>query len=159
MAPPGAGSKTLRDLFDGDLDEEMVYESDTELVVLNGSHLAIITDEDNNSRAPSPFLERSAADTLTALRTSPDIASTAEVNTTPLDEQQQQLAPSEERAKRRSETGQRGYVSRAPSDEERLKEAGGRSLSGWFIGPETTSPSRATFTTMRNVSKSLEVTS
>ena len=107
----------------------MDYKSDTEFVCPNGSLLATITGEDYNSRAPSPFLERGAADTLTALRTSPDIASTAEVNTTPLDEQQQQLAPSEERAKRRSETGQRGYVSRAPSDEERLKEAGGRSLS------------------------------
>ena len=59
-----------------------------------------ITGEDITSRAPSSFLELGAADTFTALRTSPDLASTAEVNGNPLDEQQQQLAKNF--AKRRS---------------------------------------------------------
>ena len=62
MAPPGAESKTLRDLFDGDLDEEVDYESDTKFVGPNGSPLATITGEDDNSRALSSFLERGAAD-------------------------------------------------------------------------------------------------
>ena len=69
-----------------------------------GPHLATITGEDDNSRAPSSGLERSAANTLTALRTSPDVTSTARVITNPLDEQQQQQVAREERAKRRSET-------------------------------------------------------
>ena len=93
--------------------------------------------------------------TLTALRNSPDLASTTGDTTNPLDEQQQQFVASKERAKRRSEimarlVDQRDYVFRAPSDKERLKEAGGRSLSGWFIEPETTSPSEiAARTTLR----------
>ena len=97
-------SQRLRDLFDGDLDEEVDYKSDTEFVCPNGSLLATITGEDYNSREPSPFLECGAADTLTALRTSPDLASTAEVNASPLDDQQRQLVASEERSKRRSYT-------------------------------------------------------
>ena len=87
-----------------------------------------------------------AADTLTALGTSPDVTSTAEVITNPLDEQQQQQVALEERAKRRSETlvhlaEQKDYVFHAPSDEERLRGATGRSLSGWFPKPEVTTPS------------------
>ena len=73
-------------------------------MVARGNPLATITGEDDNSRATSPCLERDAADTLTALRTSPGLASTAEVITIPLDEKQQQLIASEESAKRRSET-------------------------------------------------------
>ena len=99
-----------------------------------GPPLTTITGEDDNSRAPISVLERGAADTLTALRTSPDLTSTAEVITNPLDEQQQQQVAREERSKRRSKTlvhlaEQRDYVFRAPSDEERLKEADGQSLS------------------------------
>ena len=87
----------------------------------------------------------SAADTLTALRNSLDVASKAEVITNPLDEQQN-LVASEECAKRRSEAlthlaEQRDCVFRAPSDEERLRGATGRSLSGWCAGPEVTTPS------------------
>ena len=39
MAPPGAESKTLRDLFGEDLDEEVDYESDSQFVGPNGSPL------------------------------------------------------------------------------------------------------------------------
>ena len=88
--------------FCEDLDED--YESASQFVGPNGSPLIIITGEDDNSRAPSSVLEHGAADTLTALRTSPDVTSTAEVITNPLDEQQQQQVALEERAKRRSET-------------------------------------------------------
>ena len=104
MAPPGAESKTLRDLIVEGLDEEVDYESDNQFVGPSRSPFTTVTSEDDNSSAPIPFLERGAADTLTALRNSPDITSTAEVNTKPLDEQQQQMVDSEERAKRRSET-------------------------------------------------------
>ena len=86
MAPPGVDSQTLRDLFGEDLDEEVDYENDTQFVGLNGSPLTTITGEDDNRCAPSSVLERGAADTLTALRTSPHITSTAEVITNPIDE-------------------------------------------------------------------------
>ena len=43
MAPPGAESKTLRDLFDENIDKEVDYVSDTEFVKSNGSLLATIT--------------------------------------------------------------------------------------------------------------------
>ena len=36
MAPPGAESQTLRDLFGEDLDEEVDYESDSQFVGPNG---------------------------------------------------------------------------------------------------------------------------
>ena len=90
MAPPGAESKSLCDLFEEDLDKEVDYESDSQFVGPNGSLLATITGEDYNSCAPSSVLERGAADLLTALRTSLDITSTYEVNTNPIDGQQQQ---------------------------------------------------------------------
>ena len=53
----------------------------TAFVGPNGYFLATITGEDDNSRAPSPFLERGSTETLTALRISPDLASKKEVNT------------------------------------------------------------------------------
>ena len=43
----------------------------------------------------------------------------------------------------------------APSVEEYLKEAAGRSLSGWFIGPEATTPSDIAAQTAFNFFKSL----
>ena len=85
MAPPGAESKTLRDLFGEDLDEEVDYESDSQFVGPNGSPLTTITGEDDESRAPSSVTEHGAADTLTALRNSPDVTSKAEIITNPLD--------------------------------------------------------------------------
>ena len=82
----------------------MDYESETECVGSNGYPFTTITGGDDTIRAPSLFREHGAADTLTALYTSPDLASTAEVITNPLDEQQQQhQVAREERAKRRSE--------------------------------------------------------
>ena len=75
MAPPGVESKTLRYLFGEDLDEEVDYKSDRQFGGPNGSSLTTITGEDDNSRAPSSVIERGAADTLKALRTSPDITS------------------------------------------------------------------------------------
>ena len=86
MAPSGTESKTLRDLEEEDLDEAVDYETDTDFMILNGSPFTTITGEDGNSRAPSAFLERSAADTPTVLRTSPDVTSSATVNTDLLDE-------------------------------------------------------------------------
>ena len=53
MAPPGAESQTLRDLFGEDLDEEVYYESDSQFVGPNGPPLTTITGEDDESRAPS----------------------------------------------------------------------------------------------------------
>ena len=125
MAPPDDESQTLRDLFGEDLDEEVNYESDRQFVGPNGSPLTTITDEDDGSRALSSVFDRGAANTLTALRTSPDLTSTAEIITKSLYEQQQQQVAREERAKRRSENlahlaEQRDYVCHAPSDEERL---------------------------------------
>ena len=107
---------------------------------LNGSSFTTITGEDDTSCESSPFLKRGDADTLTALRTSPEVTSPAMVNINPLDEQQQQIVAHEENAKRRSaimalSSDQRQYVVCAPSVEERLKEVAGRSLSGWVIGP------------------------
>ena len=99
MAPPGAESKTLRDLFGEDLDEEVDYESDSQFVGPNGSPLTTITGEDDESRAPSSATEHGAADTLTALRNSPDVTSKAEIITNPLDEQQQQQVAREDRIK------------------------------------------------------------
>ena len=138
-----AESQTLRDLFKEDLVD---HESDSQFVGTSGSPLTTITDVDDDSRAPSSFLEPGAADALTALRTSPELTSTAEVITNPLDEQQKQQVAREERAELKSETlihlvDQRDYVFHAPSDEERLRGAAGRSLSGWFAGPEATTPS------------------
>ena len=122
--------QTLRDLFGKDLDEEVDYKNDSHFARSNRCPLSTITGKDDNSRAPCSFLERNAADTLTALRTSPDITFMAKVTTNPLDEQQQQQVSREERA---SETldylaEQRDYVFHAPSDEERLRWAAGRSL-------------------------------
>ena len=71
MAPPGAESKTLRDLFGEDLDEEVDYESDSQLVGPNVSPLISITSEVDNSREPCSVIECGAADTFTALSTSP----------------------------------------------------------------------------------------
>ena len=103
MAPPGAESQTLRDLFGEDLYEEFDYESDSQFVGPNGSPLNTITGEEDYSRAPSSFLQHGAADTLAALRNSPDVTSKAEIILNPLDEQQQQQVDREERMKRRSE--------------------------------------------------------
>ena len=119
MTPPGTESKTPRDLQEeDDLDEAVDYESDIDFIGSNESPITTITGEDHTSRASSPFLERGAADTLTALRTSPDMTLLTMVNTNPLDEQQQQIVASEESAKHRSATmsrlaGQRDYVFRA----------------------------------------------
>ena len=96
MVPPGAESQTLRDLFGEDLDEEVITK-----VTTNSSdpmsppyhHLV----EDVESRAPSSVTECGAAYTLTALRTSPDLTSKAEIITNPLDELQQQQVAREER--------------------------------------------------------------
>ena len=70
----------------------------------NGSPLTTITSEDDFSRAPSPFLDSNIVDTLTALRTSPDVMSTATVNTNTLDEKQRQLVAQDESVKCRSQT-------------------------------------------------------
>ena len=75
MAPPGAESQTLRDLFGEDLDEEVDYESNSQFVGPNGSPHTTITGEGDESRAPSSAIEHGAADTLTALRNSPDLTS------------------------------------------------------------------------------------
>ena len=82
---------------------------------LNESPYATITGEDDKSRTPSLLLERGAADTLAALRTSPGLASMAEINNNLLDVQQQKLLVSKEREKNRSESitrlaSQRDYV-------------------------------------------------
>ena len=138
MAPPGAESKTTISSWwrsrrrGGPRKWHRLHGT-------NGSPFTPITGEDDTSRASSPFLERGAADTLTALRTSPDITLLTMVNTNPLDEQQQQIVASEESAKHRSATmsrlaGQRDYVFRAPSFEERLSEVTGRFLSGGSLG-------------------------
>ena len=103
IEPLGAEPHTLRDHFGKDLDKEVDYESDSQFVGPNGSPLATITGEDDNSR-PSSVLERGAADTLTALRTSSEIPSTFEVITNPLDEQEQQQVARKECTKRRSKT-------------------------------------------------------
>ena len=101
MTPPDNESQTLRDLYGGDLDEAVDYESDTDFVGPDRSPLTTLTGEDDTRNAPNPFPERGAADALTALRDPPDESSTAMV-TNPLDEQQQQTIDQEEGAKRRA---------------------------------------------------------
>ena len=82
----GAESKNLRDLFDEDLVKEIDYESDTEFVGPNGSPLAIITGEEDNSRIPSPFTERGMWTRIQRyVLTFSNV--TSEVNTNPLIEQ------------------------------------------------------------------------
>lgn len=66
------------------------------------SPLTILTSEDESSHASSPFPECNVTNTHTALRTSPDIMSTAMVNTNPFSEQQ--IDPQEKSAKGRSKT-------------------------------------------------------
>ena len=97
MTPPGHESDTLRDLLEGDLDEVVNYESDTDFLGPDESPLATITGEDDSRRAPNPFPERGAADTLTALRASSDLESSTLI-TNPLDEQQRLTIAKEERA-------------------------------------------------------------
>ena len=104
MAPPGVESNILRDILKKDLDEAVGYDSYNGFVGTMSPLLPPSLKRDDNNFTPIAFLERGAADTLTALRTSPDLASTAEVNTNPIDEQQQQLFASEERARRLSKT-------------------------------------------------------
>ena len=134
MAPPGAESQTLRDLFGEDLDKRLITK-----VTANSSGPmcpSLPPSLVKTTKVVHLVLERGAANTLTALRNSPDVTSKAEIITNPLDEQQQQQQVArEDRMKRRSETlahlaQQRGYVFHAPSDEERLRGATGRSLSG-----------------------------
>ena len=96
-------SKNLRDLFDGDLDEAVNYESDTDFVVSNGPTLVTVTSEDDKRRDPKPFPECSAAEMITALRQSPDLTSTATV-INPFNEQQQQIVDREDDTKHRSKT-------------------------------------------------------
>ena len=74
----------------------MDYESETECVGSNGYPFTTITGGDDTIRAPSLFREHGAADTLTALYTSPDLASTEKIDTNPLDDQQQRMVASEE---------------------------------------------------------------
>lgn len=45
--------------------------------------LIILTGQDDTICAPIPFLERGAANTVTTLRTLPDVTSTTMVNTRP----------------------------------------------------------------------------
>ena len=114
MTPPGHESKTLSDLLEGDFEEMVDYESDTDFLGPDGSPLTTITGEDDSLRAPHPFPNSGAAVTLNALRASSELESTATV-TNPLDEEQQLIVDREESAKRRSKTaaklqGQRQYV-------------------------------------------------
>ena len=93
----------------------MDYESDIDFIESNGSPITTITGKDHTSRASSLFPERGATNTLTALRTSRDVTSTATINTNPLDEQHQQIVAQEGSAKHRSATmaqlvSQRQYV-------------------------------------------------
>ena len=76
MTPPSTKSKTLRDL-QKTIDESVDYESETDFMRPKKPSLITITTKDSNSRASSSYLERGAADTLVALRTSPDVTSTA----------------------------------------------------------------------------------
>ena len=55
----------------------MGYESESDFMGLDGSSLTIITGKDDTCRAPSPFLKRADADTLTELLTSPDVTPSA----------------------------------------------------------------------------------
>ena len=144
MEPPDNESQTLRDLYEGDPDEAVDYESDTDFVGPNGSPLTTITGDDDTRHPPNPFPERGAVDALTALRDPPNEASPAMV-TNPLDEHQQQTIDQEEGAKRRARNmarlqDHRQYKFNPPTVEERQKEASGHSLSGWVIGPEAISP-------------------
>ena len=144
MTSPVNESQTLRDLYEGDPDEAVDYESDTDFVGPDGSPLTTITGEDDTRHAPNPFPERGAADALTALRDPPNEASPAMV-TNPLDEHQQQLIDQEEGIKRRARNiarlqAHRQYRFVPPTVEERLKEASGHSLATWLIGPEAISP-------------------
>ena len=74
MAQRDSEFETFRDLLHEDFDEAVDYESDTDFMILT-----TITGEDDTSRAPIPFPECGAADTLRSL---PDIASRVIVNTT-----------------------------------------------------------------------------
>ena len=144
MTPPGHESETLRDLLEGDLEDEVVYESDAIFMGPDGSPLTTLTCEDDSCRAPNPFPKRDAADTLTALRTSSDVKSTTLV-TNPLDEHQRLTIAKEDSAQRRSRSkatlqDQRDYVFKPLSVEDRLKEASRGTLRGWTIGPEATTP-------------------
>ena len=81
MVPSGTESKNLRDLLLEDIDEAVNYESETDFMRPNGSPLTNITGEYDTTNAPSRFPKRNAAHTLTALRFSPDVTSSAMVDT------------------------------------------------------------------------------
>ena len=65
IAPLGTESQTFRKLREEYLDKAVKYESNIDIMGLDGSPLTILTLEDDTSRAPSPFLVRGTADTLT----------------------------------------------------------------------------------------------
>ena len=133
MPSPGNESQTQQDLYRGDPDEAVDYESDTDFVGPDGSPLTTITGDDDSRHPPNPFPERGAVDALTALR-DPSNEASPEMVTNPLDEHQQQLIDQEEGIKRRARNiarlkAHRQYRFVPPTVEERLKEASGHSLA------------------------------
>ena len=93
---------------------------------------------DERRRAPNSFLERGAADVLTALSRTRDPESN--IITNPLDEEQEQIILIEERARRRAAEIAKAKAhseyrfTPLSADEQRLKEIAGHSLAIWTSG-------------------------
>ena len=143
MTPPGNESLTLHDLLEGGQDELMDYESDTEFYGYDFIIPSTPTCTDDSRHTPNPFPERGVADTLAALRMTPDLESKLVSN--PLDEQQLRLAQEDESPQRRSRSmttfqSHNDYVFTPPTVEERISQTVVQELAGWTMGPEATTP-------------------
>ena len=99
--------------------------------------------DDRPRQAPNPFVERRAADALTALHTTPGMVSA--IITNPLEEEQEWVLQRRESAQRRSQTistleSHTDYVFTPLTLEERLRQTTGQALASWIIAPVATTP-------------------
>ena len=88
IAPPSNDSETLCDLLGGKFDEAVDYKNDTDFIGHNKSKPSTPVGKDDSRHAVSMFIERDAADAITAACFPTEIVSTATI-TNSLDEQQQ----------------------------------------------------------------------
>ena len=135
MATPNESS-AFYDLL-GIEEEELDYGGDVE------SKVSTLVRDDMSRQAPNPFPECMAANTRTALHTTPGMRSA--IITKPLNEEQQQVPQQQESTQSRSQImstleSHTDYVFTPLSLEDRLRQTTGQSLASWTICPAANTP-------------------
>ena len=135
MATPNESSAFYNLL--GIEEEELDYGGDVE------SEVSTLVRDDKSRQATNPFPECMAANTRTALHTTPGMRSA--IITKPLNEEQQQVPQQQESTQSRSQImstleSHTDYVFTPLTLEERLRQTTGQALASWIIAPVATTP-------------------